>query len=133
MRNSEDCGSLLIVSSSGPGPSTMILLLITSSPVVSVIVWPLSAGVNPITSPSCASASAWRNEPGPLSFVLVTISVGVGVGEEEEDGVGEGEGVGVGAVSYTHLRAHETPEHLVCRLLLEKKKKKMTKSIKDTR
>ena len=28
------------------------------------------------------------------------------------------------AVSYTHLRAHETPEHLVCRLLLEKKNKK---------
>ena len=27
-------------------------------------------------------------------------------------------------VSYTHLRAHETPEQLVCRLLLEKKKKK---------
>src|SRR5674536_214238 len=26
-------------------------------------------------------------------------------------------------VSYTHLRAHETPEQLVCRLLLEKKKK----------
>src|SRR5678815_3759182 len=25
-------------------------------------------------------------------------------------------------VSYTHLRTHETPEHLVCRLLLEKKK-----------
>ena len=25
-------------------------------------------------------------------------------------------------VSYTHLRAHETPEQLVCRLLLEKKK-----------
>ena len=25
------------------------------------------------------------------------------------------------AVYYTHLRAHETPEHLVCRLLLEKK------------
>src|SRR5674536_27292 len=31
--------------------------------------------------------------------------------------------VGDEAVSYTHLRAHETPEHLVCRLLLEKKKK----------
>eukprot|EP00658_Telonema_sp_P-2_P070393 TRINITY_DN59919_c0_g1_i2.p1 TRINITY_DN59919_c0_g1~~TRINITY_DN59919_c0_g1_i2.p1 ORF type:complete len:869 (+),score=257.20 TRINITY_DN59919_c0_g1_i2:79-2685(+) len=31
-------------------------------------------------------------------------------------------------VSYTHLRAHETPEHLVCRLLLEKKKKKKTKN-----
>ena len=26
-------------------------------------------------------------------------------------------------VSYTHLRAHETPEHIVCRLLPEKKKK----------
>eukprot|EP00658_Telonema_sp_P-2_P005287 TRINITY_DN11980_c0_g1_i9.p1 TRINITY_DN11980_c0_g1~~TRINITY_DN11980_c0_g1_i9.p1 ORF type:complete len:205 (+),score=66.37 TRINITY_DN11980_c0_g1_i9:228-842(+) len=32
-----------------------------------------------------------------------------------------------GPVSYTHLRAHETPEHLVCRLLLEKKKKKKIK------
>ena len=26
------------------------------------------------------------------------------------------------AVSYTHLRAHETDQYLVCRLLLEKKK-----------
>ena len=26
------------------------------------------------------------------------------------------------SVSYTHLRAHETPEHLVCRLLLENRK-----------
>eukprot|EP00658_Telonema_sp_P-2_P009637 TRINITY_DN13592_c0_g1_i3.p1 TRINITY_DN13592_c0_g1~~TRINITY_DN13592_c0_g1_i3.p1 ORF type:complete len:155 (+),score=26.40 TRINITY_DN13592_c0_g1_i3:168-632(+) len=33
-------------------------------------------------------------------------------------------------VSYTHLRAHETPEHLVCRLLLEKKKKKKKRRIK---
>ena len=29
------------------------------------------------------------------------------------------------AVSYTHLRAHETDSYLVCRLLLEKKKKSM--------
>src|SRR5450756_2981494 len=29
----------------------------------------------------------------------------------------------VQAVSYTHLRAHETRHELVCRLLLEKKKK----------
>src|SRR5450759_5854904 len=28
------------------------------------------------------------------------------------------------AVSYTHLRAHETRHDIVCRLLLEKKKKK---------
>ena len=30
------------------------------------------------------------------------------------------------AVSYTHLRAHETVLDLVCRLLLEKKKKRTT-------
>src|SRR5678816_1370323 len=34
----------------------------------------------------------------------------------------DGRTVWLRAVSYTHLRAHETPEHLVCRLLLEKKK-----------
>src|SRR5665648_977010 len=33
---------------------------------------------------------------------------------------------GAVAVSYTHLRAHETRHDLVCRLLLEKKKKKHT-------
>src|SRR5664280_2738900 len=37
------------------------------------------------------------------------------------DGVAE---CGHDAVSYTHLRAHETVLDLVCRLLLEKKKKK---------
>ena len=31
-------------------------------------------------------------------------------------------GSGIDPVSYTHLRAHETSLHLVCRLLLEKKK-----------
>ena len=31
---------------------------------------------------------------------------------------------GIKAVSYTHLRAHETVLDLVCRLLLEKKKGK---------
>src|SRR5450756_3089636 len=31
--------------------------------------------------------------------------------------------VHLGSVSYTHLRAHETRHDLVCRLLLEKKKK----------
>ena len=33
-------------------------------------------------------------------------------------------GIGRAPVSYTHLRAHETDSYLVCRLLLEKKKKK---------
>ena len=31
-------------------------------------------------SPLLVSASAWRNEPGPLSLVLVTLIVGVAVG-----------------------------------------------------
>ena len=34
------------------------------------------------------------------------------------------------AVSYTHLRAHETVLDLVCRLLLEKKKKSKKKKKK---
>ena len=36
---------------------------------------------------------------------------------------------GLAAVSYTHLRAHETVLDLVCRLLLEKKKPTKLKSI----
>jgi hypothetical protein len=47
-------------------------LSIASSPLVSPIV-PVTAKV--IVSPSLASTSAWRNEPGPLSFVLVTVMV----------------------------------------------------------
>ena len=35
-------------------------------------------------------------------------------------------GITVATVSYTHLRAHETVLDLVCRLLLEKKKNKLT-------
>ena len=35
-------------------------------------------------------------------------------------------------VSYTHLRAHETDSYLVCRLLLEKKKKQAQAKINET-
>ena len=42
-------------------------------------------------------------------------------GEENQVLVGVTVTNPAGSVSYTHLRAHETPEHLVCRLLLEKK------------
>src|SRR5450756_673078 len=38
--------------------------------------------------------------------------------------MGQGGLGGLMAVSYTHLRAHETRHDIVCRLLLEKKKKK---------
>ena len=41
---------------------------------------------------------------------------------EWENGTLHGEGTYTfGTVSYTHLRAHETDQYLVCRLLLEKK------------
>ena len=42
--------------------------------------------------------------------------------DKPADQLGWGQGDAVWAVSYTHLRAHETREDLVCRLLLEKKK-----------
>ena len=51
-----------------------------------------------------------------------------GVDGEQDLDTGEEEAVlvpetvlSLSAVSYTHLRAHETSLHLVCRLLLEKK------------
>src|SRR5674476_246677 len=44
--------------------------------------------------------------------------LGLIAGEQFQDPLNEG----VDAVSYTHLRAHETGRNLVCRLLLEKKK-----------
>eukprot|EP00658_Telonema_sp_P-2_P076600 TRINITY_DN6738_c0_g1_i4.p1 TRINITY_DN6738_c0_g1~~TRINITY_DN6738_c0_g1_i4.p1 ORF type:complete len:167 (-),score=43.39 TRINITY_DN6738_c0_g1_i4:100-600(-) len=44
--------------------------------------------------------------------------------KEDRNSAGQQGVLTVLPVSYTHLRAHETPEHLVCRLLLEKKKKK---------
>ena len=50
---------------------------------------------------------------------------GTAVEEGRDDGdaaVGQRPAAGLGAVSYTHLRAHETALDLVCRLLLEKKK-----------
>eukprot|EP00658_Telonema_sp_P-2_P050257 TRINITY_DN382_c0_g1_i20.p1 TRINITY_DN382_c0_g1~~TRINITY_DN382_c0_g1_i20.p1 ORF type:complete len:178 (-),score=50.01 TRINITY_DN382_c0_g1_i20:48-581(-) len=59
-----------------------------------------------------------------LDELLVTGILAVG-GKDAKVGAAAVEGASdLGPVSYTHLRAHETPEHLVCRLLLEKKKKK---------
>ena len=50
-----------------------------------------------------------------LMHTLFTLEDNYGLKISEIDGE---------AVSYTHLRAHETGRNLVCRLLLEKKKKK---------
>src|SRR5680860_1886187 len=48
-----------------------------------------------------------RNCPSPVSFSII-----------------KNFSSGIIAVSYTHLRAHETDSYLVCRLLLEKNKTK---------
>src|SRR5660397_278844 len=42
-------------------------------------------------------------------------------------------GLEILAVSYTHLRAHETKANIVCRLLLEKKKQTTNKNKKNTK
>jgi hypothetical protein len=54
-----------------PGPRMVTLLVISSSPVVSVMV--PETTVASIVSPSAAQANAPRNEPGPLSAVVVTV------------------------------------------------------------
>eukprot|EP00658_Telonema_sp_P-2_P034588 TRINITY_DN25239_c0_g1_i2.p1 TRINITY_DN25239_c0_g1~~TRINITY_DN25239_c0_g1_i2.p1 ORF type:complete len:515 (-),score=58.43 TRINITY_DN25239_c0_g1_i2:71-1615(-) len=66
-----------------------------------------------------------RSALGIWSYVAVEISYVRQWKTAEEAVVSELRGIirYVSPVSYTHLRAHETPEHLVCRLLLEKKKK----------
>src|SRR6478736_3486280 len=53
-----------------PGPEMVMLLFTSSSPLVRPIV---SVTAKVIVSPLLASASAWRNEPAPLSFVFVTV------------------------------------------------------------
>lgn len=74
------CDDLYTPSKVGPGPLIVTFLSITSSPVVRPMFRRFSKGSNWMTSPLVASASAWRNVPGPLSFVLVTLVVGVTVG-----------------------------------------------------
>ena len=48
-----------------------------------------------------------------LAFVIIIVPLAISMGYDSI----------TGPVSYTHLRAHETRHDLVCRLLLEKKKK----------
>src|SRR5678816_1113657 len=57
----------------------------------------------------------------PIFSLIDTPGAYPGIDVEER---GQAEAIAYNPVSYTHLRAHETPEHLVCRLLLEKKKNK---------
>src|SRR5678816_743 len=65
-----------------------------------------------IGGPRTASAIRSQNARGDLRFGMVASVDAI------EHHVNHDAGDGNVPVSYTHLRAHETPEHLVCRLLL---------------
>ena len=66
----------------------------------------------------CQTSSCWLN--GAEDIVrFIEKKLNIKNGETTEDGMFTIKTV---AVSYTHLRAHETVLDLVCRLLLEKKK-----------
>jgi hypothetical protein len=78
-----------IVTVFGPGPFIVTFSSITSSALVNVMLCPCRAVAKLMLSPSWASASAWRNEPGPSSLVFVTVMAGNGRG----GGVGGGLGV----------------------------------------
>src|SRR5659263_755467 len=64
-----------------------------------------------------APGSAWVTIQTHVNVIAVAAMVGISVVI-----VCEGRTCESDAVSYTHLRAHETRHDLVCRLLLEKKK-----------
>src|SRR5678815_1528710 len=84
----------------------------------------LSSGCNPHPANAPAGRFYGSSQGGREPFRVEVGLVGVDRPGGTGDAPGEDDqGCSGGPVSYTHLRAHETPEHLVCRLLLEKKKK----------
>ena len=69
-----------------------------------------------------------RDSVAPLAILFTDTSTGsptTWAWDFENDGVVDS----TEPVSYTHLRAHETPEHLVCRILLEKNKKNKKQTV----
>ena len=71
---------------------------------------------------SSAASDVYKRQLLPLSYVNARILT-PGIASLTAQGVVSALSDGYTAVSYTHLRAHETVLDLVCRLLLEKKKK----------
>src|SRR5678815_4368659 len=68
-----------------------------------------------------AIKTAVRGFPaGSGAKLIVLITDGDDQDPYSEDAAKLARDAGIKTVSYTHLRAHETPEQLVCRLLLEK-------------
>src|SRR5450759_4795876 len=78
-----------------------------------------STGLIPVSSQKSISAG-YKSRPYPRhAYSLVQLSSIFSISQWAVTNP-----CGQKAVSYTHLRAHETRHDLVCRLLLEKKKKK---------
>src|SRR5678816_3413237 len=67
-----------------------------------------------------ATVQAWTADTVPKR-VIAAILIQFGELYRDRGDSDTNEVLGRWTVSYTHLRAHETPEHLVCRLLLEQK------------
>src|SRR5664279_3631637 len=86
------------------------------------------AGRSPVSGSLDSSVEFEVGDSAARADRLVADSAGKGAstsdgGPSREPGVGaRSSSRRIAAVSYTHLRAHETDSYLVCRLLLEKKK-----------
>src|SRR5678816_1688743 len=93
----------------------------------------------PITAPPCSRKNSGKSVPPPKKltrngvWTIITDVLRTACGHWPSEAQGEcrlrrpdssplvrGHSLApcLRSVSYTHLRAHETPEHLVCRLLL---------------
>ena len=74
------------------------------------------------TAPLILPSSVWGAKIKPNDRIVMGF---IGMGKQNAGLLNNfmSQGIqAVAAVSYTHLRAHETDSYLVCRLLLEKKK-----------
>src|SRR5665648_1191198 len=100
-------GPCSIASFSTASPPTRLMAPATPAPIRSSV---LAALAIASTSSSVMSPEAISSLVLPTDVFMVLQGT-------------SGHGARVTAVSYTHLRAHETRHDLVCRLLLEKKKK----------
>src|SRR5678815_5355538 len=78
---------------------------------------PLSLRDPPLETPSAGGRVPESRLPGSRDRAAQAILAALGAGGEMGP-ISMNDFEKLGAVSYTHLRAHETPEHLVCRLLL---------------
>src|SRR5450756_2995677 len=107
-----------------PGPLTNTMLP-TSSSVhpASTSTWSTAATTVLDAVPNCSEVCASTSFPRARPTIPETVAVLMRRNACFDTETPRNDGRLV-AVSYTHLRAHETRHDLVCRLLLEKKKKK---------